>query len=105
MTYEEFTALAKRKISQTEYHEIVEPIYNYHPTIPDKETAAKLYDLCGLQVFRDMKPSADHMAQLEEEAREINGKINDLRERLDEIRDEIRKMSTSTPIATDSKEE
>lgn len=56
MTYEEFTALAKREISATEYHEVVEPVYTYHPAIPNKETAAKLYDLCGLQVFRDMKP-------------------------------------------------
>lgn len=54
MTYEEFTALAKREISTTEYHEVVEPVYTYHPAIPNKETAAKLYDLCGLQVFRDM---------------------------------------------------
>lgn len=58
MTYEEFTALAKREISTTEYHEVVEPVYTYHPAIPNKETAAKLYDLCGLQVFRDMKPTA-----------------------------------------------
>lgn len=64
MTYEEFTALAKREISTTEYHEVVEPVYTYHPAIPNKETAAKLYDLCGLQVFRDMKPTAKRMEQL-----------------------------------------
>ena len=29
MTYEEFTALAKRKITTGEYYEIVEPVYNY----------------------------------------------------------------------------
>lgn len=51
MTYEEFTALAKREISTTEYHEVVEPVYTYHPAIPNKETAAKLYDLCGLQAL------------------------------------------------------
>ena len=61
MTYEEFTALAKREISTTEYHEVVEPVYTYHPAIPNKETAAKLYDLCGLQVFRDMKPTASSL--------------------------------------------
>lgn len=42
MTYEEFTALAKREISTTEYHEVVEPVYTYHPAIPNKETAAKM---------------------------------------------------------------
>lgn len=71
MTYEEFTALAKREISTTEYHEVVEPVYTYHPAIPNKETAAKLYDLCGLQVFRDMKPTAKRMEQLEDEERKI----------------------------------
>lgn len=48
MTYEEFTALAKRKITTEEYYDLVEPVYNYHPAIPNKKTAAKLYDLCGL---------------------------------------------------------
>lgn len=55
MTYEEFTELAKRKITTEEYHDLVEPVYNYHPAIPNKKTAAKLYDLCGLQV-RTVKP-------------------------------------------------
>lgn len=103
MTYEEFTALAKREISTTEYHEVVEPVYTYHPAIPSKETAAKLYDLCGLQVFRDMKPTAKRMEQLEDEERKINGAINEMRRRLDEIRDEVRKMTTATPIAAESK--
>ena len=103
MTYEEFTALAKREISTTEYHEVVEPVYTYHPAIPNKETAAKLYNLCGLQVFRDMKPTAKRMEQLEDEERKINCAINEMRSRLDEIGDEVRKMTTATPIATESK--
>lgn len=103
MTYEEFTVLAKREISTTEYHEVVEPVYTYHPAIPNKETAAKLYDLCGLQVFRDMRPTADKIAALEAEERKINSQINELRFRLKEIKDEIRKMTTATPIATESK--
>lgn len=103
MTYEEFTALAKREISTTEYHEVVEPVYTYHLAIPNKETAAKLYDLCGLQVFRDMKPTAKRMEQLEDEERKINCAINEMRSRLDEIGDEVRKMTTATPIATESK--
>lgn len=103
MTYEEFTALAKREISTTEYHEVVEPVYTCHPAIPNKETAAKLYDLCGLQVFRDMKPTAKRMEQLEDEEHKINCAINEMRSRLDEIGDEVRKMTTATPIATESK--
>lgn len=63
MTYEEFTTLAQRRISIDEYSEIVKPVYDYHPAIPNKKTAAKLYDMCGLQVFRDMKGTADWAPQ------------------------------------------
>lgn len=98
MMYEEFAALAERKISETEYHKVVEPVYNYHPVITDKETAAKLYDLCGLQVFRDMRPTADQIAALEAEERKINNQIKELRVRLEEIKGEVRKMATATPI-------
>ena len=42
MTYEEFTTLAQRRISIDEYSEIVKPVYDYHPAIPNKKTAAKL---------------------------------------------------------------
>lgn len=104
MTYEEFTTIAKREISTTEYHEVVEPVYNYHPVINDKLTAAKLYDLCGLQVFRDMRPTADQIAALEAEERKINSQINELRFRLKEIKDEIRKMGTATQINADKED-
>ena len=85
MTYEEFTKLARRRISIDEYSKIVEPVYNYHPAIPDKETAAKLYDMCGLQVFRDMRKTADSAERFREEQRKI--------------RNILRDMATATPIA------
>ena len=37
MMYSEFTALAKRPITEKIYHEIVEPVYNYHPACTDKQ--------------------------------------------------------------------
>lgn len=52
MMYSEFTALAKRSITEDDYHKIVEPVYNYHPACTDKPTTAKLYDLGGLQAAR-----------------------------------------------------
>lgn len=99
MTYEEFTALAKREISTAEYHEIVEPVYNYHPAIPDKKTAAKLYDLCGLQVYRDMRATADRVAWFAKEQGRIRAEMDGLRGKLDEIENIVREMSTATPIA------
>lgn len=99
MTYEEFRALAKREISTAEYYEIVEPVYNYHPAIPNKKTAAKLYDMCGLQVFRDMKETADRVARLAKEQRRIRAEMDGLRGKLDEIENIVQEMSTATPIA------
>lgn len=99
MTYEEFTALAKRKITTGEYYEIVEPVYNYHPAIPNKKTAAKLYDLCGLQAFRDMRATADSVARLAKEKYRIRAEMDGLRGKLDEIDSIVREMSTATPIA------
>lgn len=84
MTYEEFTALAKREISTTEYHEVVEPVYTYHPAIPNKETAAKLYDLCGLQVFHDITKDAGEIKKRVEIV-EKWGKENPVKTRKDEL--------------------
>ena len=99
MTYEEFTALAKRKITTEEYYEIVEPVYNYHPAIPNKKAAAKLYDLCGLQAFRDMRATADRVAWFAKEKCSIRAEMDGLRGKLDEIDSIVREMSTATPIA------
>lgn len=104
MTYEEFTALAKRKITTEEYYGLVEPVYNYHPAIPNKKTAAKLYDLCGLQVFRDMRETADHVAWLAKEQNSIRAEMDGLRGRLDEIGNIVHEMSTATPITKEESE-
>ena len=103
MTYEEFTALAKRKITTEEYHDLVEPVYNYHPAIPNEKTAAKLYDLCGLQVFRDMRETADRVAWLAKEQNSIRAEMDGLRGRLDEIGNIVHEMSTATPIAKEER--
>ena len=92
MTYEEFTELAKRKITTEEYYEIVEPVYNYHPAIPNKKAAAKLYDLCGLQAFRDMRATADRVAWFAKEKCRIRAEMDGLRGKLDEIDSIVREM-------------
>lgn len=99
MMYSEFTALAKRSITEADYHKIVEPVYNYHPAIPFKETAAKLYDLCGLQIFLDMTATAGRAAALQAEWNENRHKIDEIKERQDEINDELCRLSTAKPIA------
>lgn len=89
MMYSEFTALAKRPITEDNYHKIVEPVYNYHPACTDKLATAKLYDLGGLQLFRDMKETAARVCALEAEAGGLN-------ERLAEIKRELQAMTPGT---------
>lgn len=89
MMHSEFTALANRPITEDDYHKIVEPVYNYHPACTDKPTTAKLYDLGGLQLFRDMKETAARVCALEAEAGELN-------ERLAEIKRELQAMTPGT---------
>ena len=86
MMYSEFTALAKRPITEKIYHEIVEPVYNYHPACTDKQATATLYDIGGAQLFRDMKETAARVCALEAEADGLN-------KRLAEIKRELRSMT------------
>lgn len=89
MTYSEFTALAKRPITEDDYRKIVEPVCNYHPACADKPTAAKLYDLGGLQLFHDMKETATRVCALEAEA-------DGLTKRIVEIERELQAMTPGT---------
>ena len=83
MMYSEFTALAKRSITEDDYHKIVEPVYNYHPACTDKPTTAKLYDLGGLQLFRDMTETAARVCALEAEAGKLNKRLLEIQEEID----------------------
>ena len=85
MMYSEFTALAKRPITEDDYRKIVEPVCNYHPACADKPTAAKLYDLGGLQLFRDMTETATRVCALEAEARELNKRLEEINRKLQDM--------------------
>lgn len=85
MMYSEFTALAKRPITEDDYHKIVEPVYNYHPACADKKAAAKLYDIGGLQLFRDMTETAARVCALEAEARELNKRLEEIKRKLQDM--------------------
>ena len=96
MMYNEFTALAKRPITEDKYHEIVEPVYNYHPACIDKQATALLYDIGGLQLFRDMTATAERVRELEAES----GRLN---ERLNEIIQELEAMAPARLAATNKR--
>lgn len=82
MMYSEFTVLAKRSITEDDYHKIVEPVYNYHPACTDKQATAKLYDLGGLQLFRDMTETAARVCALEAEADGLNKRLHEITKEL-----------------------
>ena len=82
MMYSEFTALAKRPITEKIYHEIVEPVYNYHPACTDKQATATLYDIGGAQLFRDMKETAARVCALEAEADGLNKRLHEITKEL-----------------------
>lgn len=83
MMYSEFTALAKRSITEDDYHKFVEPVYNYHPACTDKQATATLYDIGGAQLFRDMKETAARVCALEAEAGELNKRLREIKEEID----------------------
>ena len=85
MMYSEFTALAKRPITEDDYHKIVEPVYNYHPACADKQATATLYDIGGAQLFRDMKETAARVCALEAEARELNKRLEEIKRKLQDM--------------------
>lgn len=80
------------------------PSITITPAIPDKETAAKLYDMCGLQVFRDMRQTADRVAWFGKEKSRIRGEMDALRVKTDEINNILHDMATATPIADEESE-
>lgn len=86
MMYSEFVELAKRSIAEDDYHKIVEPVYNYHPACVDKPTTAKLYDIGGLQLFRDMTETAARVCALEAEADGLNKRIEEIKTELQAMR-------------------
>lgn len=85
MMYSEFTALAKRPITEKIYHEIVEPVYNYHPACTDKQATTTLYDIGGAQLFRDMNETAARVCALEAEAGELNKRLREILEEIDSM--------------------
>lgn len=83
MMYSEFTALAKRPITEDDYHKIVEPVYNYHPACTDKQATATLYDIGGAQLFRDMTATAERVRELEAESGRLNERLNEIIQELE----------------------
>ena len=68
MMKEEFEKIIGREVTPPEYAKI-EFVYQFHPTIPEvggKETIAKLFEIGGMRLIKDMLPTARIAKDLEE---------------------------------------
>lgn len=93
MTREEFEMRlpdCTRKPSDDEF-EIIQNVYNYHPTFnhnctTPKDKIANLYFEYGMRVICDMQETAKRMQEIEDEQRS-------LRLRLDKLKDEANELA------------
>lgn len=77
-----------RAPSEQEY-EIIDFVYNYHPSIyhvEGKKQIARLYSEFGMRIILDMQETAKRM-------KEISDEIRSLRARIDELEDERQELS------------
>jgi hypothetical protein len=87
MTYEEFCELVPncKPIDRSEYSNIVEVVYSFHPLIDDvggKLQIAKFYNLGGMRLMRDMLPTAI-------KARDIQNKIDNTKSEISRLKDNL----------------
>lgn len=77
-----------RTPSEQEY-EIINFVYNYHPSIHSvegKKQIARLYSEFGMRIILDMQETAKRM-------KEISDEIRSLRARIEELEDERQELS------------
>ena len=82
MTKQEFEKILGHEVTQQDYNRI-EFVYNFHPSIPEtggKETIAKLYEIGGMRLIKDMLPTAVKARSLEEEIHQMSLEIARLKE-------------------------
>lgn len=82
MLKQEFTDLIGipcSDLSEEDYR-VIELVYNYHPAIPNidgKNRIAKLYEIGGIGLIRDMEDTAQYAANLELAIEEAKAKLAD----------------------------
>ena len=82
MMYEEFVKRCEaRNVKEPtidQYHDIIEPVYNYHPSLDvmfGKDRCADLYAAGGLGIFRLMREQAENAKQEEKRISELRSEF------------------------------
>lgn len=81
MLRSEFDALIETRTPNDEEYEIIEKVYNYHPSISPvngKKQVAALWESLGILPFEDMLPRAEMCMQIESEIQKLRYRIKDL---------------------------
>lgn len=95
MLYSEFVAeynesdTHKYKLpSADDYHQIIEPIYEFHPADFDKGEIVALYEIGGLAIMKCLKADADKADQIDQDVASLRRKIAELNQERVEMSDE-----------------
>ena len=81
MLRSEFDALIETRIPTDGEYEIIEKVYNYHPSISPvygKSQVAALWESLGILPFEDMLPRAEMCMEIENEIQKLRYRIKDL---------------------------
>ncbi len=73
MLKDEFEDKAKLKLDSVGWvdYEMVETVYTYYPGNLDKDQIAKVYEIGGMRLIKDMLPRARAIRSLEGQIREL----------------------------------
>lgn len=84
MTLQEFydrLSDKSEKISIVNF-DLINRVYNYHPSIDTKEDIVKAYELGGMTLIKDMLPRAEKIEELERKIRSVRATLADLEHQL-----------------------
>lgn len=93
----EFEAIANAKVS-TEDYRLIEYVYQWHPLIPNnggKEKIAEIWKVGGMELIRDMIPTAKKAEESENKITALRTKIYELERELNDEREAFDQWYTS----------
>lgn len=87
MTREEFNERVSKPVTVLEY-KTIEFVYNYHPAIDNingKNQIVMIYENGGMQVIKDMCPTAQLGKEIVEKMKSLRCELDDLKERYNRL--------------------
>lgn len=77
-----------------ETYRVIEHVYNYHPSVSNKDAIARIYCMNGgMQIIRDMVHTADEWMRRDEEIGKVRLQMAALQKKLDDYARDLRVAS------------